>query len=151
MLWAIVVAWLHYIGVMLFLACLLGEHLVLKPEPTLAQARTLQILDGTYGGSATVVVVTGVLRMFLEKGASYYFHDVAFWILVGLFVVIGLLSAYPTMIFIRWRKIVGAGQTPTLAPGQFRRIQMILRTEMLLLLLAPLFATGMAHGWLTFG
>jgi len=88
--------------------------------------------------------------MFLEKGVGYYLHDVAFHILVALFVVIGLLSAYPTVIFIRWRKIVGAGQTPTLAPDQFKRIQMILRTEMILLLIAPLFATGMTHGWLTF-
>jgi putative membrane protein len=150
MLWPIVVAWIHYIGIMLFLACLLGEHLVLKPEPTLAQARTLQILDGTYGGAATVVLITGIMRMYLEKGVGYYLHDAAFLILVALFVVIGLMSAYPTVIFIRWRKIVGAGQTPTLAPGQFKNIQMILRTEMALLLIAPLFATGMAHGWLTF-
>jgi putative membrane protein len=150
MLWPIVAAWLHYIGVMLFLACLLGEHLVLKPEPTLAQARTLQILDGTYGGSAAVVLATGIWRMFLEKGVGYYLHDVAFHILVALFVIIGLLSIYPTVIFIRWRRITAAGQTPTLALGQFKRIQMILRVEMLLLLIAPLFATGMAHGWLTF-
>lgn len=134
---------------MLFLACLLGEHLVLKPEPTLAQARTLQILDGTYGGSAAVLA-TGIWRMFLEKGVGYYLHDIAFHILVTLFVIIGLLSIYPTVIFIRWRKITAAGQAPTLAPGQFKRIQMILRVEMVLLLIAPLFATGMAHGWLTF-
>lgn len=150
MVWPIVVAWIHYIGVMLFLACLVGEHLVLKPQPTLAEARTLQILDGTYGASATAVLITGVLRMFLEKGVGYYLHDIAFHILVALFVVIGLLSAYPTVIFVRWRGVVRAGQTPTLAPGQFRRIQMILRAEMLLLIIAPLFATGMAHGWLTF-
>jgi putative membrane protein len=150
MLWPIVVAWLHYIGVMFLLACLLGEHLVLKPEPTLAQARTLQIVDGTFGGAATLVLATGIWRMFLEKGVGYYLHDIAFHILVALFVIIGLLSIYPTVVFIRWRKITAAGQAPTLAPGQFRRIQMILRAEMALLLLAPLFATGMAHGWLTF-
>jgi putative membrane protein len=150
MLWPIVVAWLHYIGIMLFLACLLGEHLMLKPEPTLAQARTLQILDGTYGGTAGLVLATGIWRMFLEKGVGYYLHDIAFHILVALFVIIGLLSVYPTVIFVRWRKITAAGQAPTLAPGQFKRIQMILRTEMVLLLIAPLFATGMAHGWLTF-
>jgi putative membrane protein len=123
---------------------------MLWPEPTLAQARTLQILDGTYGGSAAVVLATGIWRMFLEKGVGYYLHDVAFHILVTLFVIIGLLSIYPTVIFIRWRKITAAGQTPTLAPGQFKRIQMILRVEMVLLLIAPLFATGMTHGWLTF-
>ncbi|HEX4196069.1 MAG TPA: DUF2214 family protein [Caulobacteraceae bacterium] len=150
MVWPIVVAWIHYIGIMLFLACLLGEHLVLKPQPSLAEARTLQILDGTYGAAATVVLITGVMRMFLEKGVDYYLHDVAFHILVALFVIVALLSIYPTVVFIRWRGVVRAGQTPQLAAGQFGRIQMILRAEMALLLLAPLFATGMAHGWLTF-
>jgi uncharacterized membrane protein len=43
---------------------------MLWPEPTLAQARTLQILDGTYGGSAAVVLATGIWRMFLEKGMT---------------------------------------------------------------------------------
>ena len=151
MITAILVAWLHYIGVLLLLACLLGEHLTLKPEPTLAQARTLQVLDGVYGGSAGVVIVTGVARMYLEKGVFYYLHNAAFHILITLFVIIALISVYPTVIFVRWRKVTRAGQTPQLAPGQFRRIQLILRVEMALLLLAPLFATGMAHGWLTFG
>lgn len=150
MVWPIVVAWIHYIGIMLLLACLLGEHLVLKPQPSLAEARTLQVVDNLYGGAAGVVLITGIARMFLEKGVDYYLHDAAFHILVALFVIIGLLSIYPTVTFIRWRGAVRAGQPPQLAPGQFGRIQMILRTEMALLLLAPLFATGMAHGWLTF-
>jgi putative membrane protein len=150
MVWPIVVAWIHYIGIMLLLACLLGEHLVLKPQPSLAEARTLRIVDNIYGGAAGVVLITGIMRMFLEKGADYYLHDIAFHILVALFVIIGVLSIYPTVIFIRWRGAVRAGQAPQLADGQFGRIQMILRAEMALLLLAPLFATGMAHGWLTF-
>ncbi|HZC17573.1 MAG TPA: DUF2214 family protein [Caulobacteraceae bacterium] len=150
MVWPIVAAWIHYIGIMLLLACLLGEHLVLKPRPSLTEARALQIVDNIYGGSAAVVLITGIMRMFLEKGVDYYLHDAAFHILVALFVIIGLLSIYPTMIYIRWRGALRTGQPPQLALGQFGRIQVILRTEMALPLLAPLFATGMAHGWLTF-
>ena len=148
MITAILVAWLHYIGILLLLACLLGEHLTLKPEPTLAQARTLQILDGVYGGSAGVVIVTGVARMYLEKGVTYYVHNASFHILISLFVLIGLLSIYPTVIFVRWRKVTRSGHAPQLAPGQFKRVQQVLRAQMALLLLVPLFATGMAHGWL---
>ena len=84
--------------------------------------------------------------MFLEKGPAYYNHHIAFHILFGIFVVAALLSIYPTLIYLRWRPDTGAGRGQQLAPDQFRKIQIILRVEMTLLLLAPFFATWMAHG-----
>jgi putative membrane protein len=146
MAWPIIVAWIHYIGIMLLIASLLGEHLMLKPELTVAQAKTIQRLDIVYGASATTVLVSGILRMFLEKGAAYYNHQIAFHILVGIFVIVALLSIYPTVIFQRWRSDVVAGGGQKLAQAQFKKIQMIVRLEMTLLLLAPFFATWMAHG-----
>lgn len=146
MAWPIIVAWMHYVSIMLMVASLLGEHLLLKPEMDVAQARTLQRLDIVYGASATVVLVTGLLRMFLEKGPAYYNHHIAFHILFGLFVIAALLSIYPTIVFLRWRADTKAGRGQQLAAAQFRKIQMIVRVEMTLLLLAPFFATWMAHG-----
>ena len=146
MAWPIIVAWMHYVSIMLMVASLLGEHVLLKPEMDVAQARTLQRLDIVYGASATIVLVTGLLRMFLEKGPAYYNHHIAFHILFGLFVIAALLSIYPTMVFLRWRADTKAGKGQQLAAAQFRKIQMIVRVEMTLLLLAPFFATWMAHG-----
>lgn len=146
MAWPIIVAWIHYVSIMLMVASLLSEHLLLKPEMDVAQARTLQRLDIFYGASATIVLVTGLLRMFLEKGAAYYNHHIAFHILFGLFVIAALLSIYPTMVFLRWRADTKAGRGQQLAADQFRKIQMIMRVEMTLLLLSPFFATWMAHG-----
>ena len=146
MAWPIIVAWMHYVSIMLMVASLLGEHLLLKPEMDVAQARTLQRLDIVYGASATIVLVTGLLRLFLEKGPAYYNHHIAFHILFGLFVIAALLSIYPTMVFLRWRADTKAGKGQQLAAAQFRKIQMIVRVEMTLLLLAPFFATWMAHG-----
>jgi putative membrane protein len=146
MAWPIIVAWMHYVSIMLMVASLLGEHLLLKPEMDVAQARTLQRLDIVYGASATIVLVTGLLRMFLEKGPAYYNHHIAFHILFGLFVIAALLSIYPTMVFLRWRADTKAGRGQQLAAAQFKKIQMIVRVEMTLLLLAPFFATWMAHG-----
>jgi putative membrane protein len=146
MAWPIIVAWIHYLAIMLLIASLLGEHLLLKQELTAAQARTIQRLDIVYGVSAAIVLITGILRMFLEKGPAYYNHHIAFHILFGIFVVAALLSIYPTLIYLRWRSDTGAGRGQQLAPDQFRKIQIILRVEMTLLLLAPFFATWMAHG-----
>ena len=146
MLWPVVVAWIHYIGIMLLLASLLGEHLVLTQEMAMSEARTLQRLDIIYGGSALLVLVTGIMRMYLEKGTTYYLHNGAFHALIGLFVVVALISIFPTVVFLRWRADTRAGRGQQLAPRQFKRLQMIVRSEMALLLLAPLFATWMAHG-----
>jgi putative membrane protein len=146
MAWPIIVAWIHYIGIMLLLSSLLGEHLLLKQELTVSEARTIQTLDIVYGASATIVLVTGIMRMFLEKGAAYYNHHIAFHILFGIFVIAALISIYPTVIFLRWRSDTSAGRGQQLGRSQFKRIQTMVRVEMTLMLLAPLFATWMAHG-----
>jgi putative membrane protein len=146
MAWPIIVAWIHYVAIMLMIASLLGEHLLLKRAMAAAEAKTVQRLDIVYGASAALVLVTGIIRMFLEKGIAYYNHHVAFHILFGIFVVAALLSIYPTMIFLRWRSETSVGRGQQLAQDQFRKLQMILRVEMTLLLLAPFFATWMAHG-----
>src|ERR1700676_304913 len=137
MTWPILVAWIHYIGVMLLMASLLGEHLVLKRELTAAEARTVQRLDIIYGVSATLVLVTGIMRMYLEKGATYYMQSGAFHALLGAFIVVALLSIYPTVVYLRWRAGTRAGRGQQLEAGQFKKIQMILRLEMTLMLLAP--------------
>jgi putative membrane protein len=146
MAWPIIVAWIHYIGIMLLIASLLGEHLLLRQDMTVSEARTIQTLDIVYGASATIVLVTGIMRMFLEKGAAYYNHHIAFHILFGIFVIAALISIYPTVIFLRWRNDTRAGRGQQLERAQFKRIQMMVRVEMTLMLLAPLFATWMAHG-----
>jgi putative membrane protein len=146
MLWPIVVAWIHYVAVMLLIASLLGEHLALKRELTAAEAGTLQRLDNIYGGSAALLLVTGIMRMYLEKGTTYYLHNGAFHALLSVFVVVALLSIYPTVVFLRWRAETRAGCGQELAGGQFKKLQMIMRLEMTLVLLAPFFATWMAHG-----
>jgi putative membrane protein len=146
MAWPIIVAWIHYVAIMLLIASLLGEHLLLKPVLTAAQARAIQRLDIVYGSSAVIVLITGIMRMFLEKGVAYYNHNIAFHILFGIFIITAVLSIYPTRLYLRWRSGILAGRGQQLAPAQFRKIQMTLRVEMTLLLLAPFFATWMAHG-----
>jgi putative membrane protein len=131
---------------MVMMASLLGEHLMLKAELAAAAARTIGRLDSIFGASATLVLVTGVMRMFLEKGTTYYLHSGAFHTLLGIFIVAALLSIYPTLVFLRWRADSRAGRGQQLPPGQIKQLQMIMRVEMTLLLLAPFFATWMAHG-----
>jgi uncharacterized membrane protein len=48
------------------------------------------------------------------------------------------------VIFLRWRADAGGGRE--MAPNQFGTIQINMRSELALVLIAPLFATWMAHG-----
>jgi putative membrane protein len=146
MAWPVIVAWIHYVAVMLLMASLLGEHVLLKQELTAAEARAVQRLDIIYGGSAALLLVTGIMRIYLEKGVAYYMQSGAFHALLGMFVVVALLSIYPTVVFLRWRAATRAGRGQQLEPGQLKTLQMVLRLEMTLMLVAPFFATWMAHG-----
>jgi putative membrane protein len=143
----VIVAWLHYVSIMTMMASLLGEHLLLKADMPVAAARTIQRLDNIYGGSAAVVLLTGIARMFLEKGTTYYLQSWAFHALVGVFILAALLSIYPTVVYLRWRGDTRAGRGQTLEPSRFKMLQMLLRIQLALILIAPLFATWMAHGY----
>jgi hypothetical protein len=84
----------------------------------------------------------GVLRY--KAGVAYYNHHLAFSHPVRNFHRRAVLSIYPPRL--RWRYDIRAGSGQRLAPAQFKKMQMIVRVEMTLLLLAPFFATWMAHG-----
>ncbi len=74
------------------------------------RARQLQLADLAFGASAGTILVVGFLRVFyFEKGSSYYFHSVPFIAKLTLFVIVSLLSIYPTVEFLSWRKHVKAG------------------------------------------
>ena len=48
---AIIVAWIHYVSIMLMMASVLGEHLGLKQDLSAPEARAIQRLDIIYGVS----------------------------------------------------------------------------------------------------
>ena len=52
-----------------------------------------------------MLLVVGLLRVYyFEKGAAFYFGNAFFIAKLALFIVVGLLSIYPTLEFSAWRK-----------------------------------------------
>ncbi|HEX7928389.1 MAG TPA: DUF2214 family protein [bacterium] len=136
-----IVAYLHYIGVLGVAATLSAELLMLRPGLNAATAKLIQRVDGVYGVTALIVVVTGFMRVWwVGKGAAFYTGNPVFHALWILFVVIGLISILPTIQFMRWGK--GAAITDAAVKKQ-RRIVMV---EVHLLAIAPLLAVLMARG-----
>jgi putative membrane protein len=63
------------------------------------------VADNLWAGAAILWIATGLWRAFggLEKGTAYYVHDHAFYVKMGLLVVILLLEIWPMATLIRWR------------------------------------------------
>lgn len=145
-------AFLHHIAAFTLVAALVLEFVLIKDEFNIKTARKLQIADIVFGASAGVVLIVGFLRVFyFEKGASYYFHSLPFIAKLTLFTLIGLLSIYPTVEFLSWRKSLKAGRLPLVSDGKRRLIRSLIHWELIAVVLLILGATLMARGVGNFG
>jgi putative membrane protein len=141
------IAALHFIGAFGVFATVFAEWVIFHRTPTVAEARRLQFCDTCYGLCAALVLVAGALRVFyFEKGSHFYLSNPLFLVKMTLFVIVGLLSIYPTVRFLDWRKATRANQAPTMTDAQFSLLQAILRLEVVLLVGIILAASLMAKG-----
>ena len=110
-------------------------------------ARRLVAADAVYGVSAAALLVIGLLRVFyFEKGAAYYFSSHAFMAKLSVFIVVGVLSAIPTIEFMSWRKALKAGQAPVPSERKITMIRKLLHGELIGVVIILLCAAIMARG-----
>ncbi len=148
----ITLAFLHHAAAVAVFALLTVELILLRLDLTPPIARTILRMDAAYGIAAVVVVVVGLSRVFYtEKGAAYYFHSGTFIAKLTLFVIVGLLSIYPTMQFMRWRPALREQRAPQLDAATRSRLRMLVHIELTLLLVILLLAAMMARGIGYFG
>ncbi|NMG57257.1 DUF2214 family protein [Geitlerinema sp. P-1104] len=147
MLESAIVAYCHYLSFMLAIAALAVERLSLQADLSLQAARRIVVADVVYGLSAIGVLITGILRvLYFGKGADYYLDNPLFWTKIGLFLLVGALSLYPTVTFILWIKDLQQVQVPSLSRGKFQVLSSLVSLEIVGMLLIPLFASLMARG-----
>ena len=116
---------------------------MVRPGLSAAAAARIARIDLWYGILATAVVVLGFCRaVFAAKGWAYYSHNGFFWAKIAGFAAIGLLSAPPTLAFIRWRRSATA---PT--DAAVKAVRRYLHVELMLFALLPIFAAAMARGY----
>ncbi|RPI63939.1 MAG: DUF2214 family protein [Lysobacterales bacterium] len=143
----ITAAYLHHLAAFLVVGTLMVELVLLKGELTVDSARSVLRMDMAYGISATVLLIVGFVRVFhTEKGSMYYFSSGPFLVKLALFIVVALLSIYPTMKFIGWRKTLRQGRAPELDTGTRRKIRMLIHIELTLIFVIILMAIMMARG-----
>ena len=140
-------AFLHHAAAFALVSSLVLESVLIREALSVSIARRLQAADLAFGISAGLVLAVGLVRVFfLEKGASYYFHNVPFLVKLSLFIVIGILSIYPTREFLSWRTSTRAGRAPVVDEGRLRALRMIIHFELaaggVLIFCAALMARG---------
>ncbi|MFZ6759064.1 DUF2214 family protein [Undibacterium sp. Ji50W] len=143
----LLVAFLHHLAAFTLVSSLVAEMILIRQPLSVSSAKSLRTLDGIYGVSAMLILVMGILRViYFEKGAAYYLHNHAFLLKMTAFIVVGLLSIYPTMIFLRWAPALKQNQLPLLSPAQAKNIRRVLHLELAGIVVIILGAVLMAKG-----
>jgi putative membrane protein len=143
----ITLAFIHHAAAFLVVAALMTELVLLRNDLTVASARSVLRMDAVYGIAATLLVIAGLLRVFYtEKGAAYYFASSTFLAKLTLFIVVGLLSIYPTMKFLRWRGALRDQRVPEFMPDTRRTVRIVVHAELTLLFVIMLLAPMMSRG-----
>jgi putative membrane protein len=144
----LILRYVHFISIFTIVGALVAEHLLLKPVVKRHDIRRLAKIDGIYGFAAIALVAAG-LTLWLGsygKPAEFYTKNWVFHIKLSLFVIIGVLSLYPTVFFLKKRS--GNAEDEVRIP---KAIFWIVRIELLLLFVIPLLAGMMARGIGYFG
>jgi len=139
----ILLRYVHFISIFTIVGTLVSEHLLLKKSLTRSEIDRLSKIDGIYGLAVLVLLAAGMMLWLggYGKPTEFYSSNPIFNIKLGFFVLIGLLSAYPTVFFIKNRK--GDPEELISIP---KSLFWMVRFELLLLFIIPILAGLMAKG-----
>ncbi|WP_421956143.1 DUF2214 family protein [Polaromonas sp.] len=141
-------AYAHILAILTMVVFLASEAALCRVQwLNAAVVERLAKIDAIYGMAAVSVLLTGIARTWWGiKGTAWYWTNPLLHIKVTLFVVIGLLSIKPTLMFLRWRRELRAtGSLPDEA--QVRLARRLVMVQAHIVPLIPLAAVFMARGF----
>lgn len=143
----VILPWLHYLAVWTMTGAAVTEMYLLKLGRTPDAVRLLPRVDRLYGIMATLVLITGLARVWHgAKGADYYWHNGLFHGVLGLFALAALLSLLPTVRFIRWRRALqNGGALP--AEAELRSTRLLVHVQLTAIALLTLLIVLVARGY----
>ena len=142
----LILAVLHHLAI-LSLILIVGAELALSRGALSASTvRRLASVDLGYGVSAGLIIVVGVCRViFGAKGWVFYAHTPWFAAKMATYLVVGLLSIYPTVMFLRWRRAADADAAFSPPAVDVAAVRCTVVIEAALLGLIVAFAAAMAR------
>lgn len=143
----IITRYLHFIAVFAIVGAILAEQFFIAKTMTRHEIKRIAKIDTIYGIGVLLVLVVGLILWFwVGKPASFYSRNWIFHSKLTLFVVLGLLSIYPTIFFLKNRKGNDL-ETKIEIPAI---LLVLLRIELILIMIIPILATLMSLGIGTF-
>jgi putative membrane protein len=145
---AALVAFGHFLGFFALAAALVLELALIAESMSVEVARRIQRADRVLGLSAVLLLVFGTLRvLYFEKGADYYLDNIFFQIKIALFLGAALISAYPTIRFLRWNSELAQDIAPGLSADEVKRLKRAIHWELVLIGAILVCASLMAKGF----
>ena len=143
-----ILAYLHLLAILTMVVFIASEAALCRVQwLNPAVVERLARVDLLYGIAAMVVLATGVARTWWGiKGTAWYWGNPLLHVKLTLFVIIGVLSIFPTRTFMRWRKTLRAsGALP--AEAEVVKTRRLVMIQAHLLALIPLAAVFLARGF----
>lgn len=143
-----ILAYLHLLAILTMVVFIASEAALCRVEwLNAAVVERLAKVDLIYGSAAVAVIVTGVARTWWGmKGTAWYWTNPLLHLKLTLFIIIGAISIFPTMRYLRWRKALRAtGALP--AEAEVRKTRKLVMIQAHLIALIPLVAVFLARGF----
>lgn len=135
---------LHHLTAFGLVGMLMAQWALLRGMPSEAVVSRLARYDVWYGVCALALVGIGLGRVLHGlKRSDFYFDNPVFWLKMGAFAVVGLISIVPTLQYRRWRA-VAACSLPD--PRRWTRVRRYVVVELHVLSVVMVAAALMARG-----
>jgi putative membrane protein len=143
-----ILAYLHLLAILTMVVFIASEAALCRVEWLNAKVvERLARVDMVYGIAAIAVLATGAARTWWGvKGTAWYWTNPLLHVKLSLFIVVGVLSIFPTLTYLRWRKALRAdGRLP--AEAEIRKTRKLVMIQAHLIALIPLAAVFLARGY----
>ena len=143
-----ILAYLHLLAILTMVVFISSEAALCRVQwLNAAVVERLAKVDLVYGIAAIMVLATGVARtVWGVKGTSWYWTNPLLHVKLGLFIIVGVLSIFPTLTYFRWRKTLrSTGKLPV--EDDIKKTRKLVMVQAHLIALIPLVAVFLARGF----
>lgn len=142
-----VLASIHHLAAFALVGLIVAELVLLRGRLDGEGIGRFGRVDLLYGLTAGVVVVAGIARLlFGATPVEVYLGNAFFWLKMGAFAVVGLVSVYPTLVGLRWRRSLRGDAAFEAPVADARLLRRALALELAVLPIIPVSAALMARG-----
>jgi putative membrane protein len=143
-----ILAYLHLLAILTMVVFISSEAALCRVQwLNAAVVERLARVDLVYGIAAGAVLATGFARTWWGvKGTAWYWTNPLLHLKLALFAIVGIVSIFPTLRYLRWRKALRA--TGALPPAaEIVKTRKLVMIQAHLIALIPLVAVFFARGY----